>query len=189
MAGAAERLMEADDFLVWCASQEARHELVDGEIVMMAGASRRHDLIVVNLLAGLRPALRGGPCTPHTADLALRTRRRTIRRPDVTVDCGDRRGDALEASKATAVFEVLSPSTRQIDLVRKLGEYRALPGLRHVVLIEQSLAQVTVYDRPDDDGAWTERNFDGVEGAIELPVLSISLLLAELYADVEFDTE
>ena len=189
MAGAAERLMEADEFLAWCAKQEGRYELVDGEIVAMAGASDRHDQIVVNITAALHGRLKGKPCRPRSADFAVRTKRRIMRRPDVLVDCGDRRNDMLEASQPTAVFEVLSPSTRQIDLVKKLNEYRALAGLLSIVLIEQAAADVVVYSRNSSDENWTELNLQGLDGVIELASLSVSLPMTEIYADVAFDPE
>ncbi|MDZ4761180.1 MAG: Uma2 family endonuclease [Alphaproteobacteria bacterium] len=198
MAGAAEKLIEPDDFLAWCATQEERYELVDGEIRMlhdpvdgefgmMAGASDRHDQIVVNLIAALHDRLKGSPCRPRTADMAVRTKRHTSRRPDVTVDCGDTKDTAMEPSGATAVFEVLSPSTRQTDLVRKLDEYRALASLRHVVLVEPGSAAVIAYSRADDDGEWSARDIDEFEEEIELAAISVTLSMADVYADVTFD--
>jgi Uma2 family endonuclease len=38
-----------EQFFAWVSAQEERYELVDGEVVMMAGAGRRHDRVVVNL--------------------------------------------------------------------------------------------------------------------------------------------
>ena len=55
-----------DQFLAWVVGREQRFELVEGEVVMMAGAGRRHDAIVVNLIAALHPQLRGGPCQTFT---------------------------------------------------------------------------------------------------------------------------
>jgi hypothetical protein len=41
---------------------------VEGEVVMMAGAGRRHDSIVVNLTAAVHAQVRGGPCQTFTSD-------------------------------------------------------------------------------------------------------------------------
>ena len=50
MANRGEKLMDADEFLVWCLDQDDRYELVNGVPVrmgdgpqMMTGASRLHD--------------------------------------------------------------------------------------------------------------------------------------------------
>ena len=68
-----------------------------------------------------------------------------MRRPDVTVDCGPTADNALERARPTAVFEVLSPSTRKTDRFRKLEEYRAVDGLMHVVLIDPDRPVVLLY--------------------------------------------
>jgi Uma2 family endonuclease len=121
--------MTPEEFLVWCQDQEGRWELVAGvPTLAMVGATRRHDTIVVRLIVALDRRLKGGRCTPQTADQAVRTGAASIRRPDVTVDCGPTADDALEASRPTAVFEVLSPSTRKTDRFRKLEEYKAIRG-------------------------------------------------------------
>ena len=56
-----------EQFFSWVTAQEGRYELVDGEVVMMAGASRRHDAIVVNLTAALHAETRHGPARPSRA--------------------------------------------------------------------------------------------------------------------------
>lgn len=54
--------MSLDAFFAWQERQPVRYEFVGGvPIRMMAGASNRHDDIVVNLVAELRNQLRGKP--------------------------------------------------------------------------------------------------------------------------------
>src|ERR1700757_727069 len=60
--------IEPEEFFAWVSGQEGRYELVEGEVVMMAGAGRRHDAIVVNLIAAIRPQPRSGPCHTFTDD-------------------------------------------------------------------------------------------------------------------------
>lgn len=130
MAGAALKLMEPDEFLLWCTRQEARYELVDGEPVeMMAGDSGLHDRVVTNVIIALGTQLRSTPCRPTTADIAVRTRIRSFRRPDVTVTCDPPRGDVYEAQEPRMVIEVLSPSNAGVSWERKLREYRRLEAL------------------------------------------------------------
>jgi hypothetical protein len=89
MAVEVPRRMTEDEFFVWQERQEDRYEFVDGlpvrPVRMMAGASRRHDQIVVSILLALGNRLRGGPCRPFTADTAVRTVAGKLRRPDVGV--------------------------------------------------------------------------------------------------------
>jgi hypothetical protein len=53
------------------ATQDQRHERVDGAPVAMAGARRRHDQIVVNATAALHRQHRGAPCRAVSADTAV----------------------------------------------------------------------------------------------------------------------
>lgn len=196
MADPAQRLMTTEEFLNWCLTQDQKWELVDGVPVLkdvvdpmtgMTGASRRHDRIVTNIIIALGNRLRGGPCQPTTDDIAVETRAgQRIRRPDVTIDCGQGRDDDMQAAEPVAVFEVLSPSTRQTDLVRKLDEYRALGSLQHIAFIEQVAADLTVWSR-DAAGIWQSTVLQGLDGQIELGDIEVSLPLAEIYADVAFD--
>lgn len=50
---------------------EERHELIDGEMVAMAGASRRHNVLRERLRDAIRPSLGEGPCILHGSDQRL----------------------------------------------------------------------------------------------------------------------
>ena len=194
MADAARKRMTADEFLQWSLQQEERYEFVDGEPVlkfpperpgMMAGATAGHDQIVVNLIQALRK-LRGGPCRAKTADQASRMARGNLRLPDVTIDCGPFRPTSLETSAPTVFFEVLSPSTRSFDLVRKVDEYRRVATLRHFVLLEPDQARALLWSR-GADGEWSSDPVHGLDAALPLPAVGLTLSMAEVYEDVEFE--
>ena len=188
--------MTADEFLLWCLDQEERYELVDGAPVlkfdngpeMMAGASARHDQVVVNLIAALRSRLRGGPCHAKTADQAARMARGNVRRPDVTIDCGPRRPESFESVAPAVFFEVLSPSTRRIDLLRNTNEYQQIASLKHFVMLEPGRVEALVFSRAPD-GEWLAGEaVKGLDGALKLPGVGLSLPMAEVYEDVELES-
>lgn len=180
MADAAEKLMEADEFLIWQMRQEARYELVDGfPIEMMTGASRLHDHIVTNIIAALKSQLRGGPCQPTTADVAVRTRLRSMRRPDVTVTCDPPRSDVYEALEPRLVVEVLSPSNKGVPWDRKLKEYRRLEALDYILLVDSEIVAVTLYQRTNN--GWDDVDADRFEDVIEFPKLKCLMSLGEIY--------
>jgi Uma2 family endonuclease len=52
-------------------SQE-KHEYLNGEIFAMGGASERHNLIVVNLVASIHVQLRGRPCKVYSSGMRIR---------------------------------------------------------------------------------------------------------------------
>ena len=178
--------MTVDEFYAWGELQEERYELVDGlPVRMMSGANRRHDQIVVNTIAALFALLRGGPCRPFTADTAVATTRTRRRRPDAGVECGERRDGDHAANEPRVVVEVLSPSTREFDLLGKLDEYRAVPSLREIVVIEPNAPEAMLWWR-EADGAWEGRKVEGLGQSIELPSLDVALLLSEIYDGLEF---
>jgi Uma2 family endonuclease len=195
--------MTVDEFLIWCLDQEGRWELedgvpvrideqhtetIDGVVVkMMTGARTMHDRIVVNVIIALGLQLRGTRCSPTTADVGLRTKRRSLRRPDVMVMYDAPRSDVYETADAKLAVEVLSPSNKGIRWQRKLEEYRLRDGLIHILLIAADEAKATLISRSGE--VWTPSDFDGRDGVIELPVAGCKLAMAEIYDGLEFAAE
>lgn len=160
---------------------EAKAELVDGMILMMAGGSARHAAIAANLIAALITRLRGSSCRPYGSDLAVRTGEESIRFPDVSVYCRDDIVDDMHEAKLLGVprvvFEVLSPSTASNDQITKLAEYRRLPGLKAVVFVDSETERARVVDTAADrDSAWLPAGSD-----LDLPVLGVSLPHTEIF--------
>ena len=82
-----------------------------------------------NLLIRATVGLCGSGCEPRAQvnTTTFETGTGNGRYPDMTIDCGRFDPDALTASAPTAVFEVLSDSTRKTDLLIKLRDYDATP--------------------------------------------------------------
>lgn len=174
--------MSIDEFFVWQTKQDQRYELVDGYPVphrMMTGASNFHDSVVVNCIVALGSQLRGTRCRVATSDTALRTSIRGLRRPDVTVDCAPPRDGSYESHRPTLAVEVFSPSTKLIDQMRKLEEYKRLPTLVYILFAEPDVPEVLLYTRGPD--GWSDEAYSGPEAVIELPEIGARLPLADLY--------
>lgn len=175
-----------EEFFAWQERQPERYELVDGHpLKVMAGAKNVHDDIVVNLVGELWRQLRGGGCRPFTGDGSVETRPGQIRRPDVGVDCGPRDPNAAKAALPKLVVEVLSPSTRDFDSFGKLEEYKGVPSVDYVVLVEPNEALAAVWSRDDDD-QWVERRIRGLDETIDMQRLKIALRMADIYEGVAF---
>ncbi|MEN8260972.1 MAG: Uma2 family endonuclease [Pseudomonadota bacterium] len=71
--------MTLTEYLEYEQDQLIRHDLVDGYLYAMTGASDRHEEIALNLAAALRIYLRGAPCRVYKSDLRIRV--------GVAVDC------------------------------------------------------------------------------------------------------
>ena len=163
---------------------DAKAELEDGLIYMMAGGNEAHSRIAANVSAYLRTRLRGTGCRPYGSDFAVRTGEASIRYPDVSVYCNDPGAPANHGRKLlgdpVVVFEVLSPSTASHDARTKLPEYRELAGVRDIVLVDAAAERIRLVSRtgPED---WADRVLP--PGAdLPLPSLGISIPYAEVFA-------
>lgn len=184
MGEAAAERMTPEAFLVWSKGREGRWELVHGIPVGMAGAGRTHDRIVVNTLGQIYRQLEGKTCQGFTADTFVRIPNGNFRMPDTGVDCGTGDADDRFASDPRLVVEVLSPSTKDFDMYGKLDEYKRVPSLRYIVLLDSDFPQATVWERRA--GEWSHALVRGLDAEIKLPELEIVLPMAKLYAQVAF---
>ena len=164
-----------------------KHEFADGEVFAMAGGTADHALIAMNLGSALRVALRGSPCRPFTSDWKLwldAANRATY--PDVSVICGPIQRpphDPDAATNPTLIAEVLAPSTEDHDRGTKSRDYRRLPSLQHLLLVDSARVHVELSTR-NPDGTWTLREH-GPGATIHLPALGLSLTVDALYEDTE----
>lgn len=163
--------------------RDAKAELEDGLIFMMAGGSALHAMVSGNIYLALRMRLRGTGCFPYGSDLATRTGDRTIRHPDVSVYCDDPNQSENRERKLigdpVAVFEVLSPSTRKHDEKVKVPEYRDLPGARAIVLVDPQEERTRLIERTPE--GWLDHLWRVGE---DVPVAALGLVLphAEIFS-------
>jgi Uma2 family endonuclease len=177
--------MSTEEFLEWGLHQELRYELVDGVPVAMAGAKQRHDRIVASALGMLYNMLRGHKCRHFTADIAVRIPAGNIRRPDAGVDCGLPDDDATTAAEPLLALEVLSPSTRDFDMFGKLEEYKSVPTLAHIVIVDPDTPQVFHWSRLQNE-PWRHVLLEGLDAVIRLPEIDGMIDLASLYEGLTF---
>jgi Uma2 family endonuclease len=123
-------------FVAWESRRALRYGLMGGEVRLMAGGNRAHDLIAVNILTALLRTLRGGGCDVHGSNLKVVSPVGMVTYPDLFVRCGPLPDEALACDDPVAIVEVLSLSTRSEDLVRKRWGYQAFPDLRHLVYVD-----------------------------------------------------
>ncbi|HET7326498.1 MAG TPA: Uma2 family endonuclease [Nocardioidaceae bacterium] len=101
-----------------------RYELIDGTLIVTPAPSPRHQMVVAELLYLLMTS-----CPRHfqvlTAPLDVAISDDTVLQPDILVA---RRADFTERDLPVApvlAVEVLSPSTRRVDLTLKRARYEA----------------------------------------------------------------
>ncbi len=167
------------------AKSEAKHELVNGEILAMAGGSPERSRLAANVIGELGAALRGRPCVTYTSDLRVRVRATGLATyPDATVVCGRLEVDPEDKNTATnpvVIVEVLSDSTETYDREDKRAHYRLIPSLREYVLVSQHERRIEHYHR-NDDGSWTLRDARAGERA-RLDAVGCELSVDAIYED------
>ena len=182
--------MSAEEFFAWQEKQERLYELVDGlpvlPLKMMTGASQAHDRAVVNIIRSLGNQLRGGPCRPTTSDLAVRIPAGNIRRPDVTIECGQADRRDMTVRDPRVVVEVLSPSTMSFDRFKKVVEYQTVGTLTHILLVDTEVPRIDVLARSGSE-TWASTRYEGLDAKIDLPTINASLDLAEVFEGMDFD--
>ena len=109
-----------------------KSEYCNGFITAMAGASREHNLIAVNVSAELRSQLKSRPCEVYMSDMrVLVSQTGLYTYTDSVVVCGEPRFQDDEADtllNPTMIVEVLSPSTESYD---RGAQIRPLPSDRN----------------------------------------------------------
>jgi Uma2 family endonuclease len=165
---------------------EDKHEYLDGRVYLMAGGTPDHNRICANTIAALISALGERGCDVFTSDQKVRVGAARFVYPDVTVVCGQAEFDEDVLLNPTLIVEVLSETTAARDRGEKGFAYRACPSLQGYVLIEQSEPRIEGYFR-QTDGSWQVRDVEGIESALDLPPLAVTVALGDLYRRIAFD--
>ena len=177
--------MTQTEFLDWAQTQDGRYEFDGFRPVAMTGGTGGHGRITRNLMTQLTNKLRGSTCEPSGSDgPGVATIDNKIRYPEAVVTCTRYSDRDRLISNPVIVFEVLSDSTRHIDLTLKLVEYAAVPTIKRYILIEQDAVAVTVYARQANEPWNTIVLLAG--STLNLPEIGIELLVTDLYDGVTF---
>lgn len=168
---------------------EFRSEYVDGEMIAKSGGTYDHARIVVATACSLAKQLERSTCEIAMTDLRLfSARHQAFVYPDLVVMCGavqclDACQDTI--TDATAVIEVLSPSTKNYDRSQKFDFYRSLPSFAEYLLLAQDEIRAELHVRLPD-ASWLFREFTSPGDIIELKSIGCHLELQTLYDRVEF---
>jgi Uma2 family endonuclease len=174
-----------DEYLAYERDSGMKHEYDGGEIIAMAGGSRRHNALASRISAALENARRA-ECVAFQSDQRVRvlaTGKATY--PDASMVGGPIEGDPADPAGATLtnpllIVEVLSPSTEQDDRGDKWQHYQLIPSLQEYVLVSQSHARVERYRRLAA-GGWEYH--DATVGTVQLltgAVLDLERLYSQL---------
>jgi Uma2 family endonuclease len=190
MPSRAEARVTPEEYLALERASPYKSEYFDGELFAMTGASRRHNLISLNIGAELRAPLHDRPCEVYTNDMRVKVSSSGLYTyPDVVVVCEepvfeDTAGDTL--LNPILLVEVLSKSTADYDRGSKFEHYRTLVSLQEYLLVAQEKPHLMHYVR-QSDLTWLLEETHESTGSVHLPSIRCDLALSEVYAKVHFD--
>ena len=117
-----------EDFLKLTEESENRYEYIDGEVYLLASPTYDHQNIIVEILNTMYNFFKGKKCRPLTApfDVTLiKDGNKNVVQPDIIVICDTENINEKGRYTGTPalVVEVLSETTRQKDMLKKLDLY------------------------------------------------------------------
>jgi Uma2 family endonuclease len=173
-------VITVDDYLQGELISDVKHELIDGYVYAMAGASANHERIALNILRKFGNHLEKNPCEPFGSDMKLRINANFFY-PDVMVDCSFDNATPYFTQTPTLIVEVLSKSTRRKDTTLKFMSYINIPSLKEYVLIEQDLVDIQVFRR--SEGWLVKHYFLGDD--ISFESINLTLAVEDIYHRVQ----
>lgn len=175
--------MTVAEFLGWEAPADRHWQLVDGEPIAMAPASRTHGSLQHELgrLIGNHLVDTGSPCTVVTAPGVVPQVRSSdnFRIPDLAVTCTRYDIEEYDVSNPVLIVEILSPSNRA-DTWRNVWAFATIPGL-HEILIVSSTAVRAELLRRGVDGSWPASATVIEDGDLVLESIGYAVPLAAIY--------
>jgi len=163
-----------------------KSEYYQGEILLMAGASRNHNRIKDNVGGELYTFLKGKDCQYFSSDMRLHIPENSLfTYPDLMVICGkietlDKEEDTV--LNANIIIEILSKSTANYDRAEKFELYRQIPAFQEYVLIDSRRIKAEVWQR-NENGIWMlAQELAAISDLLEIQTIQWKLSLQDVYA-------
>lgn len=177
-----------EEYLAIDRAAEYRNEYYYGAIVAMSGASLNHNKIDRNLISGINHFLKGKNCSILPSHMRVSTPSHdSYMYPDASIVCGepqleDKLFDTL--LNPSVVFEILSPSTRNVDKGRKFFFYQQIPSLKEYIMID-SLKRFIQIARKQNDNSWKFETLDETHTLLLIQTINFHFPLSEIYYDTD----
>jgi Uma2 family endonuclease len=185
MTAVVKARMTVDQYLAWAQDQPGRHELHKGQVYSMSPETVGHVEMKAAVHDALRASIRAGglPCRVLADGVTVRIDDTTAYEPDALVYCGERLpASTMEIPNPVVIVEVLSPSTRSVDLSVKLIGYFRLPSVTDYLIVDPTRAEVIHHARGSGNTILTRIVTDGT---IVLDPPGLALALADIYDELE----
>ncbi|MBF0200959.1 MAG: Uma2 family endonuclease [Desulfamplus sp.] len=182
-----------EEYLEYERNSQIKHEYFDGEIFVMVGAKRNHNIINANITTNLVNQFRtdDSACRVFSNDMRIKIEKNgKYTYPDVAVACDriefeDNEFDIL--LNPIVIIEILSPSTESYDRGKKFEHYQLIESLKEYILIAQDHCLVEKYVRSNGfSGEWKYTVFNNTQQIMRIESIKCTLPLSDIYNWVEF---
>jgi Uma2 family endonuclease len=174
--------LTVDEYLAWAVGHPGRYELYRGKVHAMSPEGAGHAKVKFAIQTALAVGIRARrlPCYMMPDGMTVRIDEKTAFEPDALVYCGKEVGlSSLEIPNPVILVEVLSPSTRRIDVSTKLSLYFRLPSVAHYLIVDIGQRAILHHARSADD---TIRTRAVREGTIALDPPGLELAVEDVFA-------
>jgi Uma2 family endonuclease len=185
MSEAAVKRMTLAEFLRWEDGTDRRYELLAGVPIAMAPPAIAQGILALRLGSRIDAALRSkAPCFGHSeAGIARPDRDDTCYIADLAVACTRPiRGQQL-LQDPLLIVEILSPRTALYDRQTKVADYRRIPSVEEILLIDSSSNFAEVLRREGE--RWITEIVRGPQGTLSLTSIGLMVTMSELYEGIE----
>jgi Uma2 family endonuclease len=181
MTALAQKLMTAEEFVVWAEKRPEKHwELFDGVPQLQQSQNWGHARHVLTLFRLLDDAIKvsGLKLFIGTQGIVVKAGPNAAFEPDVVVFSGQMNDRDIIVPEPVIVVEVLSPSTERKDLTVKLAGYFDVPSIEHYVIVDWEERELVHYRRA---GAGLARPLILRAGTLELNPPGIEIEIAGIF--------
>jgi Uma2 family endonuclease len=155
----------------------------------MAAPSRAHRILAVNLAHRLAEALGDrAPCSAEAEAPIAVGRDDTCHVADLAVTCRPHEPGQQLTPEPLVIVEILSPSTENKDRKVKLPDYRTIPSVQEIVLVDQHQLYCEVHRRLDG-GRWLTDLLRQAGARLRLESIGFDQPLSAIYANVSFEEQ
>jgi len=183
LANQSDHYLSQEDYLANELKSDIKHELIQGQAYAMAGASKNHERIAVNIIRVLANQLQEKklPCDIFSSDMKIKAQSDFFY-PDLSITCEpDDKESEFFINTPVIIAEVLSQSTRKKDKGLKKLAYFNIPTLKEYVLIEQDYCEIEVFRQSD---SWAS-SFYSLGDTIQFESIDVTLSVEDSYYRVE----
>lgn len=176
--------VSVDEYLTGERVSDIKHEYVGGTLYAMAGATKDHNRLTMNVYSLLQSRLRKSKCEAFAVDIKVRLEflgDDVFYYPDVVIGCDPRDTKEEYLCFPKVICEVLSDSTERLDRREKRWSYQTIETFEEYVIVAQDRVEVTVFRRTND---WQAEVFTKLSDKIELKSLKLNLPMSSIYEGV-----